>query len=83
MMNALRLKNGVDKDYFFARTGLLYSYINQKVEAAIVDGLLIDDESLICPSEHGYLFLNELLERFMPENFPELDRSNTIPFKSL
>ncbi|WP_196138674.1 radical SAM family heme chaperone HemW [Aliikangiella sp. G2MR2-5] len=83
MMNAMRLKNGVPQSLFFESTGLIYSYLSTAIEQAKSAGLIDDSNEVLCPSEQGYLFLNELLEYFMPEQFSQLSSSNTINIKAL
>ena len=83
MMNAMRLKEGVEKESFFEHSGLLLSQIQKQISEAQELGLIELTDKKIKPSERGYLFLNELLEHFMPENFPELDNTKQITIKQL
>ncbi|MCL6268465.1 radical SAM family heme chaperone HemW [Sansalvadorimonas sp. 2012CJ34-2] len=64
MMNALRLREGVDSKLFSQRTGLSLNTIQPSLEKARSMELLIKDTSRLQPSERGSLFLNELLELF-------------------
>ncbi len=83
MMNAMRLKNGVEQSLFFETTGLLLNQIQPVLNKAVDQGLLELTENRIKPSAQGYRFINETLELFMPENFPQLETSKKIQFKSL
>ncbi len=83
MMNAMRLKDGIDKNLFFARTGLIYSHIEQAINKAKQQDLLQETEQQLLPTDKGYQFLNELLAYFMPENFPSLKDKNTITIKQV
>ncbi len=83
MMNAMRLKSGVATDTFFARTGLVFSYLAPVLESAKSDDLIEEVDGSIRATEKGYLFLNELLEYFMPDNFTALKEDLRIPTRSL
>ncbi len=83
MMNAMRLKDGVDIESFFEHTGVLFSQIQKQISEAQETGLLELLDGRVKPSKRGYLFLNELLERFMPEQFPALNNSSQITIKQL
>ena len=66
MLNALRLVEGFPMTLFQERTGLSPVAIQKNLEKAERDGLLERDWQRVRPSERGRLFLNELLERFLP-----------------
>jgi oxygen-independent coproporphyrinogen-3 oxidase len=66
MLNALRLVEGFPLTLFHERTGLPLTLIQRNLEAAERDGLLERDWRHARPTERGRLFLNELLERFLP-----------------
>ena len=84
MLNALRLIDGVPTNLFTQYTGLPLSSIQSTLEAAIDDGLLEDTSAQLKPSEKGALFLNELLERFIPNDNSTLEKdSASIQFKQL
>ena len=67
MMNALRLTEGFPVQLFSERTGLPIAAIEEPLMLAEERGLLIWDINRIAPTEKGQLFLNNLLELFMPE----------------
>ncbi|MCW8997512.1 MAG: YggW family oxidoreductase, partial [Kangiellaceae bacterium] len=83
MMNALRLKKGVPRELFFNSTGILIEQISSQIKKACNGGLLQDDGAQLTPTEQGYRFLNQLLEHFMPENFPQLGSEQKINIKSV
>lgn len=67
MMNALRLTEGFDSRLFQSHTGLPLSVVGDTLEQAVADGLIEWGRERIAPTERGRNYLNELLERFMPE----------------
>ena len=66
MLNALRLVDGVPRALFAERTGLPTSTIESGLRAAQAKGLLEADEARIQPTPRGRLFLNDLIELFLP-----------------
>lgn len=66
MLNALRLTHGVPVTLFTERTGLAASMIESTLIAARKKKLLIDDVTLLCPTELGHRFLNNVIEMFLP-----------------
>jgi oxygen-independent coproporphyrinogen-3 oxidase len=70
MLNALRLVEGFEVSLFGERTGLPLSTVQSRLEEAEVKGLLTRDWKHIRPTERGRLFLNELLQGFLPEKVP-------------
>ena len=68
MLNALRLVDGFAVPLFEERTGLPFVSIQQNLEKAERAGLIERDWRRVRPSERGRLFLNELLELFLPED---------------
>jgi len=83
MLNALRLKNGVNEDLFFQTTGLLLSQVNHAVDACTQKGLLIRENKTIRPTSTGFNFLNEILAEFMDDNFPKLNSTEQIVIKEI
>ena len=66
MLNALRLVEGFPATLFQERTGLPLTVIQNELNESEKKGLLERDWQRIRPSPRGRLFLNELLERFLP-----------------
>ena len=66
MLNALRLVEGFPVTLFQERTGLALVTIQRELEGAQSQGLIERDWQRIRPSARGRLFLNELLEGFLP-----------------
>lgn len=83
MLNALRLKNGFVENLFHQHSGLLLADIEKTLVQAESQGLLIRDDGRIIPSEQGYLFLNDLLTLFLPENYPHLASKENITIKNI
>jgi putative oxygen-independent coproporphyrinogen III oxidase len=67
MLNALRLKDPVSIQMFQQRTGRTLAAVSDVVEQAQRDGLLRMEAGCISTTELGFRYLNELLERFLPE----------------
>ncbi len=67
MMNALRLCEGVPADLYTARTGLPLLPIIPTLDQVESLGLITRDWQRIRPTLRGQLFLNELLQYFLPE----------------
>ena len=63
MMNGLRLRQGMSSDAFEIRTGLKLSALEPTLSTLREQGLLHSDR-LQC-TEQGYLYLNDVLQRFM------------------
>ena len=66
MLNALRLTEGFAAEDFTDRTGLPMSVAERALERALERGLIERDHRRIRPSARGRLFLNDLLELFLP-----------------
>jgi oxygen-independent coproporphyrinogen-3 oxidase len=67
MLNALRLREGVQAALFPERTGLPASAIAQALQAAQDRGLLICDPAVLQTTPLGFDMLNNVLERFLPQ----------------
>jgi len=78
MMNAMRLKNGVDEDSFYQTTGILLSQIDKPLKKCVDRGLLVLKENKLYPSEIGFQFLNEILSEFTDDRFKHLSEQNKI-----
>lgn len=66
MLNALRLKQGFSTQLFEKQTGLEFQSIEQTINQAIKQKLLIQNNNNIYPSEYGFDFLNDLQALFLP-----------------
>ena len=64
MMNALRLRSGVNSDLFTKRTGLDRQIIQPTIRQLQLQGLLQDDPVSDRTSDLGYRFLNTVLQSF-------------------
>ena len=67
MLNALRLTNGFAISLFTERTGLPMTAISRQLDEAESLGLITRDIKHVRPTEKGQLFLNDLLEKFLPK----------------
>ncbi|MEO8102295.1 MAG: radical SAM family heme chaperone HemW [Betaproteobacteria bacterium] len=67
MLNALRLTEGFSLAMFVERTGLPVTAITATLDQAEAKGLITRDHIRVKPSDKGRLFLNDLLEMFLPE----------------
>jgi putative oxygen-independent coproporphyrinogen III oxidase len=65
MLNALRLSGGVPAALFEQRTGYALSLVARPLEAAVRDGLLDADPTLLKPTDLGRRFLNDLQASFL------------------
>jgi len=65
MLNALRLTHGVPLTLFAERTGLTLDSIQPQLKLAYEKKLLIDNPNILCPSELGHRFLNDLVAMFL------------------
>lgn len=67
MLNALRINEGFANALFVERTGLPISAISRELEKATALGLIERDHLHVKPTAKGRLFLNDLLELFLPK----------------
>jgi len=65
MMNALRLKDGVDNSVFEARTGQSVEVIAAQRVALIKLGLMDADSTRLRATDLGYRHLDSVIERFI------------------
>lgn len=65
MLNALRLRQGVDLGCFVERTGLDASVISRPLARARALGLMDEDPQSLRATDFGFRFLNDLLGCFM------------------
>jgi oxygen-independent coproporphyrinogen-3 oxidase len=66
MLNALRLRDGVERGLFVERTGMPDSAIDAAVALGLQRGLLEADGERLRPSERGFDFLYDLQALFLP-----------------
>jgi len=67
MMNAMRLNNGVPKQFYSERTGCAIETIQSALGKLQKLGLMEKENSHLMPTEKGHKFLNNLLEVFSDE----------------
>ena len=65
-LNQLRLRDGVVKKHFSARTGLAWGAVSGPVERALDRGLLEDCGDALKPTDLGWRFVNETQALFLP-----------------
>jgi putative oxygen-independent coproporphyrinogen III oxidase len=65
-LNQLRLKHGVYRDDFNARTGLSWKVVESRVQQAVTRGLLEVHEGRVRPTELGWKFVNDIQQIFLP-----------------
>lgn len=68
MLNALRLKEGFNATLFEQRTGLRMNHIEEKMQQAKRTGLLEEQGNTFRPTQKGYVYLNDLLQIFIPDD---------------
>ena len=72
MLNALRLTEGFSNQLFVERTGLPISVISRELAKGLQLGLIESNHLQVKPTAKGRLFLNDLLELFLPGNIAKL-----------
>lgn len=65
LMNGLRLKHGVSMELASARSGATQSEIERRLAPSISDGLLTIHKGMLCCSDRGYLFLDDVLAELL------------------
>lgn len=65
MLNALRLTKGVSANLFVERTGLPITVLEPMLTQAKQKKLLVDDPTVLRPTELGQRFLNDLIGMFL------------------
>ena len=65
MLNIARLKQGFTAELFEQRTWLAFTEVEQKIDALIAEGLILKADDYYQPSEKGYLFVNDIVNRFL------------------
>ena len=83
MMNALRLCGGVEEQLFTINTGLPKQLLNDAINKAQAQELMLNWPDRIQPTAHGMQFLNDTLALFFSDNFPALAKTNQISITQL
>ena len=65
MLNIARLKQGFSRTLFEERTWMSFSEIESQIELLIGEGLLSKNEEHFQPTDKGYLFVNDIVNRFL------------------
>ena len=65
MLNIARLKQGFSRTLFEERTWMSFSEIESQIELLIGEGLLSQNEEHFQPTDKGYLFVNDIVNRFL------------------
>lgn len=68
MLNALRLREGVDNGLFESRTGLSIADVQVPLRQAIERGLLDSNPHRLMATDFGWRFLNELMTGFLADS---------------
>ena len=68
VMNHLRLKQGFSLDAYQASTGLTAATLEPALSMCLKQNLLVRHDNHYYCSEQGWNFLDNILEKFMPEN---------------
>ncbi|MEX1667912.1 radical SAM family heme chaperone HemW [Zhongshania guokunii] len=67
MMNALRLQQGFTRQLFSERTGLNSQAIEATLSRLKQQGLLHEENLLICPTPRGFELVDSILAEFLPD----------------
>lgn len=65
MMNALRLNDGIDAQFYATRTGCDLHELGDVLNSLRQRKLLVADQSRLACTEQGHVFLNSVLEEFL------------------
>jgi oxygen-independent coproporphyrinogen-3 oxidase len=65
-LNQLRLRRGVQKSQFEARTGLDWAIVSKRVDELLSKGLAVEEKGWLVPTELGWRFSNESQAIFLP-----------------
>lgn len=68
MLNNLRLVNGFKPITFCMTTGLPWSQVEKQINTQIDQGLMEIHDTHYRASQHGYQYLDELTQRFLPDS---------------
>ena len=67
MLNRLRLREGFTPADFEQATGLPFATVGRTLNGAIEDGLLVQQGGAIRHTERGWLFIDAIVFRFLPD----------------
>ncbi len=67
MLNRLRLREGFTPADFEQATGLPFAAVGRTLNGAIEDGLLVQQGGAIRHTERGWLFIDAIVFRFLPD----------------
>jgi len=67
MLNALRLNDGFDQQLYEQHTGLAFAPIQPRIDEAVETGLIIQRDAHVETTGKGKQYLNDLIERFLPD----------------
>jgi oxygen-independent coproporphyrinogen-3 oxidase len=79
MMNALRLRRPFTASLFCERTGLSLARFDSQLRQARLAGLLRYDGFRISTTDLGRRYLDDLLQRFLPERPPDCPAPESMP----
>ena len=65
MMNALRLNEGVDAQFYAERTGQNLTDLEERLHSLKQRKLMVDNPNFLVCTEQGHVFLNSVLEEFI------------------
>ena len=65
MLNATRLTHGFNKELFTQTTGLSWEKLLPKLNLGIQQELIKLEKDIVCPTERGFTYLNNLQELFL------------------
>lgn len=65
MLNIARLKSGFTAELFEQRTWLSFTEVESKLDNLISEGLMKKVQHQFKPSDKGYLFVNDIVNRFL------------------
>ena len=65
MMNALRLNQGVQAEFYASRTGLNLNQLDEILASLRQRQLMLNDDTQLACTEKGHIFLNSVLEEFL------------------
>jgi oxygen-independent coproporphyrinogen-3 oxidase len=67
MLNRLRLREGFIREDFERKTGLPFSLVGRTLAGAVEDGLLAETDGVYRHTERGWLFIDAIVSRFLPD----------------